>query len=63
MFDFLGINENVTLELLPYHEYGKDKYVKLGMEYKMTKDAFVSKETLCGITEVFLDYGIKLIKT
>lgn len=63
LFDSLDINENTTLELLPYHEYGKDKYKKLGMEYKMTSDAFVSKERFAEIKKVFSDYGIKLIRT
>lgn len=63
LFDFLGINENVTLELLPYHEYGKDKYKKLGMEYVMGKGAFVPKERIREIEKIFSDYGIKLIKT
>ncbi len=63
LFDFLGINENTTLELLPYHEYGKDKYKSLGMQYKMTRSAFVSKERLNEIKSIFSENGIKLIKT
>ena len=63
LFETLGINENTTLELLPYHEYGKDKYKSLGMEYKMTRDAFILAENLNEIKKVFSDHGIKLIKT
>ena len=63
LFDLLGLNENTTLELLPYHEYGKDKYKRLGLEYKMTDEAFVSKEKIAEIKKIFSDYGIKLIKT
>jgi len=63
LFDSLGVNENTTLELLPYHEYGKDKYKKLGMEYRMTDTAFVAKDKLDEIERIFLDHGIKLIKT
>ena len=63
LFDLLGINENATLELLPYHEYGRDKYKKLGLEYKMTEEAFVSKEKIDEIRKIFSDYGIRLIRT
>ncbi|MBQ6846258.1 MAG: hypothetical protein IJO61_03930, partial [Oscillospiraceae bacterium] len=63
LFDLLGVKENITLELLPYHEYGKDKYKSLGMEYQMTEDAFVSKENLSEIEKIFLESKIKLIKT
>ena len=63
LFDALGVNENVTLELLPYHEYGRDKYKKLGKEYRMSGDAFVGKDTLREIEDIFRGYGIRLIKT
>lgn len=63
LFDSLGLSENTTLELLPYHEYGKDKYKKLGMEYRMTDAAFVSKERIDDIKRIFSEHGIKLIKT
>ena len=63
LFDSLGINEDTTLELLPYHEYGKDKYKKLGIEYKMDDTAFVEKKRLDEIKKIFLEHGIKLIKT
>lgn len=59
----LGITENTTVELLPYHEYGKDKYKKLGMAYRMTKEAFVDKDRLEGIKRIFLEHGIRLINT
>ena len=32
----------MTVEFLRYHEYGKDKWKKLGLAYQM-EDAFVSR--------------------
>ena len=63
LFDSLGISETITLELLPYHEYGKDKYKTLGMDYRMTREAFVTKERFAEISGIFRSHGIKLIKT
>ena len=63
LFESLGIKENTTLELLPYHEYGRDKYKKLGMTYRMTDAAFVGKDSLEAIKKIFLEHGIKLIQT
>ena len=51
--------ENVVFELLPYHEYGKDKWKT---PYTV-KDGFVSRETLSRFEEVFAAHGLKLIKT
>lgn len=64
MAEFLkNINfSGMTLELLPYHEYGKEKWKKLGLEYSM-QDAKISKEKLSEITEIYESYGIKLINT
>jgi len=59
----LGRTDAVTLELLPYHEYGKGKYKSLGMEYSMTRAAFVSGEQLEQLRRIFLESGIKLINT
>lgn len=63
LFESLGVNEHVTLELLPYHEYGKDKYKKLGMEYRMSEAAFVPAARVEEIKKIFLEHGIKLIQT
>ncbi len=55
-------HEGMALELLRYHEYGKDKWAQNGMEYKM-ENAFVSEEAFEDIEQVFISCGIKLVRT
>lgn len=55
-------HSGINLELLRYHEYGKDKWLYTGMEYKM-HDAFVSDEDFEEIRNVFISNSITLIKT
>ena len=55
-------HEGIKLELLRYHEYGKDKWLYTGMEYKM-QDAFVSDELFEEICNIFKSNSITLIKT
>ena len=50
---------NAQIEILPYHEYGKDKWTK---EYVM-KDAFVSKKDIEEMEKAFMDAGYKIIHT
>ncbi len=52
----------MALELLRYHEYGRDKWLQNGMKYKM-ENAFVSDEAFEEIQQVFNSCGIKLIRT
>ena len=51
------------MELLTYHEYGKDKYAKLDIPYTMTNTARVSRETLKLYTQILQDAGITIIHT
>lgn len=53
---------NFDLELLPYHEYGKEKWQQQGMSYTM-QDAFVSDRTLEHFKKALKDNNIKLITT
>lgn len=46
LFDSLTPHDRMTLELLPYHAYGQDKWTKLGLAYAMTDEAFVSPEVI-----------------
>ena len=46
-------------EILPYHEYGKDKWKT---PYKI-KNGFISKEVVKSFVDTFEKYGLKIIKT
>lgn len=50
------------VEVLRYHEYGKDKWKQCGMAYTM-RDAFVSDETYRQFCAVLRDSGLHLIHT
>lgn len=63
LFEKLDIKKVATIELLPYHEYGKDKYKKLGLEYSMTQQAKVSPEMIEKMTAYLRKYGFKIINT
>ena len=63
LFRELGLPGKGTLELLPYHEYGKDKYKALSMDYTMTDAARISPSTVSEFTRIFTDAGIHVIRT
>lgn len=57
---FKGKNTaNADVEILPYHEFGKDKWTE---EYEIT-DGFVSGETVREFNRRLNEIGIKTIKT
>lgn len=55
-------NENIDVEVLRYHEYGKDKWLQCGMEYKM-KNAHVTDDEYDNFVEVLKKNSISIIKT
>ena len=57
---FLGGEQCV--EVLRYHEYGKDKWKQCGMAYTM-QDAFVSDDAFRTFCKILADSGLHLIKT
>lgn len=58
----LPYSDRIKVELLSYHEYGKDKWKKCGLEYRM-ENAFVTDERYCAITEKFTATGITVVRT
>lgn len=50
------------IEILPYHEYGKNKWLSLGREYEM-QNGFVTDETVKNLSDILIRNGITVIKT
>ncbi len=63
LFTRLGVPGNCTVELLRYHEYGKEKYQKLGIPYTMGPEAQVSRDQLRQFSQILEDAGITLVHT
>ena len=63
LFRQLQLNDRATVELLTYHEYGKEKYAKLGMDYTVGSDARISRETLDQFKMILRNAGINIIHT
>lgn len=63
LFAQLGIDQRATVELLAYHEYGKDKYKSLGMDYTMTDAAKITQTQLAQYTQILQAAGLLVIKT
>ena len=55
--------ENVTVEILKYHEFGKNKWEACGMEYQMTEKAHVTLEQIHYFQEKLKKNGIQLKKS
>ena len=54
--------EKVKIEVLKYHEYGKDKWEKCNLKYIM-KDAFVPEETRLDFEEKIKSAGLTVVRT
>lgn len=54
--------KNLKVEVLKYHEYGKDKWQKCGLEYKM-KDAFVTENQRTELENALKNAGITVVRT
>jgi pyruvate formate lyase activating enzyme len=54
--------QNVSFELLPYHEYGKIKWKQCGMTYRLD-DAFVESEMIPVYEKLFKENNLSIIRT
>lgn len=55
-------NENLYFEILTYHEYGKEKYEKIGKEYKVS-NGFVTPEDVKILATEIKNKNLELIHT
>lgn len=57
-----GKGDNVSFEILTYHEFGKEKYDKLGLEYTVT-DGYTTQEDVHLLANEITKRKLKLINT
>ncbi len=55
-------SENIFIEILTYHEYGKDKYEKENLNYTFS-DGFVTNEQIKILKNELEKFNLKIIKT
>lgn len=63
LFVRLGVPGKATVELLRYHEYGKDKYARLGLSYPMNETAKITRQQADAFAAILQDAGITVIHT
>lgn len=62
LFEKIG-SSSCRYEFLRYHEFGKDKYKRCGMEYTMTSAAGVDPQRITDFTEIFKKHSLQTIHT
>ncbi|CUX48896.1 glycyl-radical enzyme activating protein [Clostridium sp. C105KSO13] len=55
--------DNVTFEVLQYHEFGKEKWHQCGWEYKMTDAAYVSDQGVRQFRQAIVECGLQYMST
>lgn len=55
-------NDNVSFEILTYHEFGKEKYIKLGKDYTVT-DGYTTPDDVQLLADEIKKSNLKLINT
>ncbi len=63
LFESLGVRGKASIELLPYHEYGKDKYARLGLPYTMTPEAKVPPEMRRRMEDILRSRGFTVVRS
>ena len=61
-FQTIG-GDNVTFEILSYHEFGKKKWEQCGWEYQMSETAHVRAETIQLFRENLVELGLNYMRT
>ena len=61
LIEFLKKYEIEKVELLPYHDMARDKYEKLGMDYRLKDTPIPKKEEINNIKEKFIKNGFNVI--
>ena len=64
-FNFLKKESNsdeLYFEILTYHEFGKDKYKKIGKNYSVT-DGFVTEEDVKLLKNKLISFDLKIVNT
>ena len=55
--------DNVTFEVLSYHEFGKKKWHQCGWEYKMTDEAYVDEASVRRFRKAMEESGVRYRRT
>lgn len=63
LFQKLGVPGKATVELLRYHEYGREKYKKLGIPYTMDETAKVTQAQSDRFADILRETGVTIIHT
>lgn len=54
--------KDMSFEILTYHEYGKEKWEKMGLEYQV-EDGYVTREQKAEFEEKYRKQGLRIIHT
>jgi pyruvate formate lyase activating enzyme len=66
MAEFItGLGREVPFEILPYHEFGRGKYISLGRPYLLAGKNIPppEKEAVCAAEEYFRKKGVRVVHT
>lgn len=63
LFDALCVGTRATIELLPYHDFGRDKWEKRGLSYAMDESAFVPPTTIAQMEALLRTRGYTVVHT
>lgn len=59
--DLMPYNDHISMEILPYHNFGRDKYRWLNVEYQLEKTEKPLQETVAQYNKLLEQMGIRVI--